>query len=117
MDEFSTLSSDVDCYCVAMVSIGAHATVSQYAFLCTATHDVADPHMRLVAAPILVADQAWVCAGAFVGPGVTVGQGAVVGAMAVAIKSVSPWTIVAGNPAREIRKRILRAGASDAAES
>lgn len=116
MEEYSTLSPDVDCYCAAPVTIGAHATVSQEAFLCTATHDVSDPHMRLVTAPITVADQAWVCARAFVGPGVTVGQGAVVGAMAVVTKDVPPWTIVAGNPAREIKERVLR-GPSEASGS
>ncbi|GAG29676.1 unnamed protein product [marine sediment metagenome] len=112
MEEYSALSTDVDCYCVAPVKIGAHATVSQYAFLCTATHDVSDPHMRLVTAPIAVADQAWVCAGAFVGAGVTVGLGAVAGAMAVVTRDVPPWTIVAGNPAREIGKRVLRSSES-----
>ncbi len=108
MEECAALSPDVDCYSVARVTIGAHATVSQYAFLCTATHDVEDPHMRLMTAPVTVSDQAWVCAGAFVGPGVSVGQGAVVGAMAVVTRNVPPWTVVAGNPAKEIRKRVLR---------
>jgi putative colanic acid biosynthesis acetyltransferase WcaF len=108
MEEFSTLSADVDCYCAAAVTIGAHATVSQGAFLCTATHDVSDPYMSLVTSPITVADQAWICARAYVGPGVTVAQGAVVGAVAVVTKDVPPWTIVAGNPAKEIRKRVLR---------
>ena len=110
VEQYATLSSEVDCYNVTGIKIGAHATVSQRAFLCTATHDVSDPHMRLVAAPIDVADQAWVCAGAFVGPGVTIAQGAVIGAMAVVTKDVSSWTIVAGNPAKVIGKRILRAG-------
>jgi len=114
MEEFSTLSADVDCYCVAPVTIGAHATVSQYAHLCTATHDISDPHMRLMFVPITVADQAWVCAGAFVGPGVVVSQGAVVGARAVVVKDVPPWTVVAGNPAREIGKRVLRASGNGA---
>lgn len=111
MGEFSTLSSGVDCYCAAPVKIGAHATVSQRAFLCAATHDVSDPHMRLVTAPVVVADQAWICAGAFLSPGTIIGQGAVVGAMSVVTRDVSPWTIVAGNPARRIRKREL--GLSD----
>jgi putative colanic acid biosynthesis acetyltransferase WcaF len=110
MDEGSTLSDRVDCYCVAHVKIGAYATVSQEALLCTATHDVSDPHMRLLASPITVADQAWICARAFIGPGVKIAQGAVAGAMAVVMKDVPSWTIVAGSPAREIGKRELRRG-------
>jgi putative colanic acid biosynthesis acetyltransferase WcaF len=110
MDEFAVLSAEVDCYCVAPVAIGAHATVSQGALLCTATHDVTDPHMRLLTAPIVIEDQAWVCARAYVAPGVSIGRGAVVGAMAVATRDVPPWTIVAGNPAREIGRRQLRQG-------
>ena len=66
MGEFSSLGYDVDCYCVAPVSLGAHSTVSQYSFLCTASHDVSDPHMRLTSAPIEIGDQAWVCADVFV---------------------------------------------------
>jgi putative colanic acid biosynthesis acetyltransferase WcaF len=108
IDEYGCLSHDVDCYCVAPIRVGAHATVSQYAYLCAATHDLGDPHMRLLASPIAIADQAWVCARAFIGPGVTVGQGAVVGACAVALQDVRPWMVVAGNPAREIKERRLR---------
>jgi putative colanic acid biosynthesis acetyltransferase WcaF len=107
LGEFACLSHDVDCYCVAPVRVGAHATVSQYAFLCTATHDVRDPHMRLIAKPIFVEDQAWVCARAFIGPGVTLGQGAVAGACAVVMKDVPAWQIVAGNPAVTIGERVL----------
>ena len=36
--------------------------------------------------------------------GVTVGEGAIVGAGSVVTKDVAPWTIVAGNPAKVLRK-------------
>ncbi len=105
MGAHSCLGPDVDCYCVAAVSIGADATVSQYAHLCAATHDIADPHLKLVTRPIRVGAGAWVCAGAFVGPGVTIGEGAVAGARAVVVADVEPWSVVAGNPARFIKRR------------
>jgi len=105
--EYVWLGDDVDCYCVDKIVLGGHSVVSQYAFLCAATHDPTDPHMRLITAPIHIGAGAWVCAGAFVGPGRTIGEGAIVGARAVVTKDVPPWTIVGGNPARELKKRVL----------
>ena len=108
MEAYSCLASDVDCYNVAPVTIGANSTVSQGAYLCTASHDISDPLNPLITAPIVIEDQAWVAAGAFVGMGVTIGQGAFVGARAALFKSVEPWTVVGGNPAKFIKKRILK---------
>jgi putative colanic acid biosynthesis acetyltransferase WcaF len=107
MGEYACLSEFVDCYCVDRIRVGAHATVSQYAFLCTASHDVQDPHMRLIKAPITIGDGAWVCAGTYVGMGITIGEGAVAAARAVVVKDVPPWTVVGGNPARFIKRREL----------
>lgn len=108
MDAYSCLASDVDCYNVAPITIGANSTVSQGAYLCTASHDISNPLNPLITAPIVIEDQAWVAAGAFVGMGVTIGQGAVVGARAAVFKSVEPWTVVGGNPAKFLKKRILK---------
>lgn len=108
METYSCLASDVDCYNVAPITIGANSTVSQGSYLCTASHDISDPLNPLITAPIVIEDQAWVAAGAFVGMGVTIGQGAVVGARAAVFKSVAPWTVVGGNPAKFLKKRILK---------
>lgn len=105
MMEHSCLASDVDCYNVAPIIIGANSTVSQGAYLCTASHDITDPLNPLITAPIIIEDQAWVGAKAFVGMGVTIGQGAVVGATASVYKDVTPWTVVGGNPAKFIKER------------
>jgi putative colanic acid biosynthesis acetyltransferase WcaF len=100
MAAHSCLGRDVDCYCVALVSLGEHATVSQYSYLCTASHDYRDPAMPLVAAPITIEAEAWVAADVFVGPGVTVRTGAVVGARSTLLADAPAWTVVAGAPAQ-----------------
>ena len=105
MAEYSCLSPEVDCYNVDKIKIGAHATVSQKTYLCTASHDITLSHNPLVTAPIIIEDQAWIGASAFIGMGVTIGQGAVVGATASVYKNIDPWTVVGGNPAKFIKKR------------
>ena len=53
----------------------------------------------------VIGHDTWLGHGAMIKPEVTVGHGAVVGAGAVVTKDVAPYTIVAGNPARLIRRR------------
>ncbi len=108
MGEYSSLGEHVICYNVGGVRIGGHSTISQYSHLCSSTHDYEHPHMLQVFVPIEIEDQVWVCADAFIAPGVTIGQGAVVGARASVFHDVEPWTVVGGNPARPIKKRVLR---------
>jgi putative colanic acid biosynthesis acetyltransferase WcaF len=99
------LGPGVNCYCMAKITLEPYALASQGAHLCAGTHDIDDPHFQLYAAPITIGRKAWIAAEAFVGPGVTVGEGAVLGARAVAFSDLAPWTVYAGNPACEIRKR------------
>lgn len=108
MGDYSCLAHSVDCYCVARITLGAHATVSQYSFLCCAGHDYKDPNMRLVAEPISIGRAAWVCADVFVGPGVMIGEASVVGARSTVLHNVESWDVVIGNPAVAIKKRDLR---------
>lgn len=89
------------------ITIGNFCVVSQGAYLCTASHDITNPYNPLITAPIVVGDQAWVAADAFVGMGVTIGEGAVVGARAAVFKDVEPWTVVGGNPAKVIKRRVI----------
>jgi putative colanic acid biosynthesis acetyltransferase WcaF len=107
MGPHSCLSHHVDCYSVAPIVLGEHATVSQYAYLCSASHDYTLKGMPLVAAPIRIGDWAWVTADVFVGPGVEIGAGAVVGARSTVIADVEAWTVVAGSPPRTIGRRVL----------
>lgn len=108
MGRYACLASDVDCYNVARITIGDNTTISQGAYLCTASHDITDPLNPLITAPIVIEDQTWVAAHAFIGMGVTIGQGAVVGARAAVFKDVAPWTVVGGNPAKFLKNRVIK---------
>lgn len=53
----------------------------------------------------VVSHDVWIGTGAVIMPGITLGDGAIVGAGAVVINNVSPYTVVAGNPAKIVRQR------------
>jgi acetyltransferase-like isoleucine patch superfamily enzyme len=56
------------------------------------------------ARPIRLERNVWIGFDACVLPGVTIGEGSIVGAKSVVTQSVPPFTVVAGNPARVVRK-------------
>jgi len=115
MGDYSCLGEQVDCYCVDKIRLGAHSLVSQYSFLCSASHDYSDLALPLVTAPISIGERAWVTSDVFIGPGVTIGKGAVVLARSSVFKSIEPWGVFAGNPAVKIKDRRVK-GSSDSGE-
>ena len=105
--DWTAMGEEAFIYNLGPVTIGEKVTISHRAQLCAGTHDYKQPHLPLIKPPIVIRDQVWVCANAFVGPGVTVGEGAIIGACAVVTRDVEPWAIMAGNPARFVKKRVL----------
>ena len=55
---------------------------------------------------IIIEDDVWIGANCIITAGVRIGKGAVIGAGSVVTKDILPFTIVAGTPAKIIRKRI-----------
>ncbi len=53
----------------------------------------------------VVGSDVWIGQNAVILPGVHIGDGAIIGANSVVGSNVAPYTIVAGNPARVLRKR------------
>ena len=111
--EWSSVGEWALIYNLGPVTIGNNVALSQRTHLCAGTHDRTRADMPLLKPPINIGDSAWICADAFVGPGLKVGEGAVVGARSVVVKDVPAWCVVAGNPARVIKPRIMRQGQTD----
>jgi len=109
MGPHACLADDVEVYCVAPVSIGACSTVSQYGYLCAASHDFEQIDHPLTSAPIVIGDHCWLAADTFVAPGVTIADGTVVGARSSVFSSLPGWSVALGTPAVVIRPRKLTA--------
>ena len=117
MAENSCIGNDVDIYCVAKITIGANSTVSQYSYLCAATHDHQHPDHPLMPKPIVIGERCWIAADVFVGPGVTIGDGTVVGARSSVFSDLPEWVIATGTPAKAVSKREIREQSSDSDSS
>lgn len=55
-------------------------------------------------APVIIEDNVWIGQFATILKGVTIGKGSIVATRAVVTKDVPPYTIVAGNPAKVVKK-------------
>ncbi len=85
------------------VHLGMKTVLKDYCWIfpyCVLTNDPTPPSEVLLGAT--VEEFAVVCTGVIVLPGVVIGQDALVGAKANVTKSVSPYAIAVGNPAKEI---------------
>lgn len=91
------------------VSIGDRVYTSPFTQIIAVNHIFDDPNRPFIeqgitAEGIIIEDDVWLGAGAIITDGVRVGKGAVVAAGAVVTKDVPPHTIVAGVPAKIIKK-------------
>ena len=87
------------------IYIDDNALVGHNCVMATLNHDERpDRRADMIPAPIHICRNVWIGANVTILGGVTVGENAIVAAGAVVTKDVAPNTIVAGVPAREIRK-------------
>jgi putative colanic acid biosynthesis acetyltransferase WcaF len=99
------IGDDVNLYNIAPIVIGPEVTISQEAFLCTASHNIESQNRELVSSSITIERGAWIFAGAFISMGIKIEEGAIIGAKSVVTKNVATFDVVAGNPAKVIKKR------------
>ncbi|ALB71555.1 maltose O-acetyltransferase [Cronobacter muytjensii] len=92
---------------VCPVRIGDNCMLAPGVHIYTATHPL-DPTERNsgleFAKPVTIGNNVWIGGRAIINPGVTLGDNVVVGSGAVVTHSVEDNCVVAGNPARVIRR-------------
>ncbi|AFY69120.1 hexapeptide repeat-containing transferase [Thalassoporum mexicanum PCC 7367] len=101
----ASLGDRTNAYALGIIELKAKATVAQEVYLCTGTHDFADPDIPLMTAKITIGSDAFIGARAFIMPGVTIGDRAVIGACAVVTKDMPAHKICTGHPCRVLRDR------------
>lgn len=89
------------------ITVGDDVFIGPKVNIITINHDP-DPDNRSATygRRIVIEDKMWIGIGATILPGVRLGRGCIVGAGSVVTKDVPPMTIVAGNPAKTIKKII-----------
>lgn len=93
------------------IQIGNDCLLAAHVWMFDASGHATEPEDRLAhreaaeddVREIIVADNVWIGGRAIVLPGVTIGEGSIVAAGAVVTTDVPPYTVVAGNPAKQVR--------------
>ena len=92
-------------HCFNHIEIGENVIISENVIIRDSdNHQITGGNSMF--APVIIKDNAWIGMSAIILKGVTVGEGAIVAAGSVVTKDVPPHTIVAGVPARVIKKDV-----------
>lgn len=92
--------------------IGSHVMMGPEVYIYTQNHNFSridipmDQQGWTEEKPVTIDDDVWIGARVTILPGVIIGKGSIIGASAVVTKDVPPYSVVAGNPAVVVKKRI-----------
>ena len=91
--------------------IGNNVLVAAHTLIIPANHNFSSVHLNINqqginSKGIIIEDNVWIGAGCKILDGVTIGTGSIVAAGSVVNKSIEPYSIVAGVPAKKIKSRI-----------
>lgn len=115
---FNTSESEIGDYSgigmnsyVGAIKIGRDVMIGEELIAISTTHEFRSREIPMreqgfqEQRPITIEDDVWIGSRVIILPGITIGRGSIVGAGSVVSKDVEAYSIVAGNPARLIRKR------------
>ena len=94
---------------IGPATIGKHIIFAQHVVLSGLNHGYEDPDVPIYQQPvstaeIIVEDECWIGANVVITAGVTIGKHSVIAAGSVVTKSIPPYSIAAGSPAKVIKQ-------------
>lgn len=94
---------------IGPVTIGNNVILAQNIVVSALNHEYRDVtipihQQKIITAPIVIEDDCWIAANAVITAGVTIGKHSVVAAGAVVTKSIPPYSVAVGNPAKVIKQ-------------
>lgn len=93
------------------ITIGNDVMMGPYCIMLTTNHETSNTEIPMwhqgftEPKPIVIEDDVWIGARVTIMGGVTIGHGSIIGAGSVVTKSCEPYSVIAGNPAKLIKKR------------
>ncbi|MBL8642585.1 MAG: AMP-binding protein [Rhodospirillaceae bacterium] len=96
--------------CANYIEFGKHVLVSDRLFVSDSNHIYDNPDLPIalqsndMGKPIIIEDHCWIGINVVILQGVRVGKHSVISSGAVITEDVPPYTVVAGNPARVVKK-------------
>ena len=89
--------------CTGKLTIGARVLIGPgVRIFDNSYHGIYQRRLMPAPRPVTIEDDVWIATNSIILAGVTIGRGAIVGANSVVSKDVPAYSIVAGNPARQI---------------
>lgn len=106
--DYSWIGEDVWIDNLAMVTIGKNVCLSQGAMILCGSHNYKKTTFDLMLLPVTLEDGVWIGAQAIVQLGITCKSHSILSLKSVATKTLEPYYIYRGNPAKEVRLRKMK---------
>ena len=96
---------------IGTVKIGNDVMMGPEVVILSLDHNYFDPSIPIRSQgvredrPVVIEDDVWIGTRSIILPDVKIGKGSIIAAGSVVSKNVEPYSIVAGNPAKVIKKR------------
>lgn len=87
------------------ITIGDNTAIAHDTKIYTLGHNIESPKFETKGSPVVIGNNCFIFSNVLIMPGITIGDGAVVLPGSVVTKSIPPYEVHGGNPAKKIKNR------------